>query len=243
MTFKKYVAFTQHLIDSSSRATVVSEAERQCLADAGIDTSEIAIIPNGVAREYLTFDEPKRPGALIHPGSLTFAPNFEAMEFFLNDIFPRIRAAQPEATMTITGGYRGVPIQRLPPAKVTLTGQVPDIRPLIARSEVCVVPLLQGGGTRLKILEAMALGTPVVSTSKGAEGIDATHGEHLLIADDAPTFARHVLELLTNPARARQIAANARGLVAWRYTWQRIGLQLEQVLQEAVAAEGQARRN
>jgi glycosyltransferase involved in cell wall biosynthesis len=243
MTWRKYAAYTKHLITAASKTTVVSEAERKCLGEAGCDTSRIAIVPNGVARDYLTFDEPKRPGTLIYPGSLTYAPNFDAAEYFLNDIFPQVRAARPDASMTITGSYSGVPIQRLPPAKVILTGLVPDIRPLVARSEVCVVPLRLGGGTRLKILEAMALGTPVVSTSKGAEGLDVTHGEHIMIADDPATFARYVIELLANPERARQLAASARSLVSWRYTWQRIGLQLEQVLQEAVEAERASRRN
>jgi glycosyltransferase involved in cell wall biosynthesis len=237
ITWRKYAAFTRHLVSSSSRTTVVSDAERQCLGEAGCDTSRIAVVPNGVARQYLDYEEPKQKGSLIYTGSLTYEPNFDAVQYFLTDIFPRVRKVRGDAMLTVTGSYAGVPIQRLPPTRVSLTGLVPDIRPHVARAEVCIVPLRLGGGTRLKILEAMALGTPVVSTSKGAEGLDVKHGEHLLIADDPDAFARAVVDLLDHPEKARTLATNARRLIAWRYTWNRVASQLDQVLQDAVEME------
>jgi glycosyltransferase involved in cell wall biosynthesis len=118
---------------------------------------------------------------------------------------------------TITGDHANLP---LPPAdRVTLTGFVDDVRPLIAAAGVSVVPLRVGGGTRLKILEAMALRTPVVTTSKGAEGLDVQPGEHLLIADTPEAFAAASLRLLQEPGLRQRLADNAYRLVAEKYDW------------------------
>jgi hypothetical protein len=239
----KYGAFMRNLVSAASRTTVVSEQERRCLLDAGCDESRLAVLPNGVADACLDVDELAQPRTLIYPGSITYGANLDAVRFFLGDIFPRVRAARHGVTFTVTGRHEGVAIGRLVQDGVRFAGFVPDIRRAVARSAICVVPLRQGGGTRLKILEAMALGTPVVSTSKGAEGLDVRHGEHLLIADDPETFAGHVTDLIDTPLRARALAANARRLIAERYTWSRLGLQLEQVLEEAVdVARDEVRR-
>jgi glycosyltransferase involved in cell wall biosynthesis len=237
LTWCKYAAFTRQLVASTTRTTVVSERERQCLGDAGCDVSRIAIVPNGVSREHLDVSVPKSAGTLIYSGSLTYAPNFDAVQFFVTEVLPRVRAARSRVTLSVTGSHAGVSLHPLERDGVTFTGLVPDIEWRVARSEICVVPLRLGGGTRLKILEAMALGTPVVSTSKGAEGLDLKQGEHLLIADGPDAFARAVIDLLEDPDRARALAANARRLIAERYTWNRIGLQLEAILEEAVAVE------
>ena len=106
---------------------------------------------------------------------------------------------------------------------VTLSGYVDDIRSVVGSSAICVVPLRQGSGTRLKILEAMALGIPIVSTTKGAEGLGVRHGEHLLLADDAPTFAQHTTALLRDPALGQRLSAQARQLVEQHYDWSFIG--------------------
>jgi glycosyltransferase involved in cell wall biosynthesis len=108
-------------------------------------------------------------------------------------------------------------------SSVHLSGYVNDIRPMIASAAVCIVPLRQGGGTRLKILEAMALGTPVVATSKGAEGLDATPGRDILIADDATEFANQVVRVMRDATLRAEVASNARRLVEHRYDWQQIG--------------------
>jgi glycosyltransferase involved in cell wall biosynthesis len=126
-------------------------------------------------------------------------------------------------------------VDRLPLSEgVILTGYLNDIRPCVAQSWACVVPLRVGGGTRLKILEAMALGTPVVSTSKGAEGLEATHGDDILIADMPAEFADAVLRLLDDKALRARLAANGRRLVESRYGWEVIGEKLDQLLRKVV---------
>src|SRR4029077_19625151 len=112
---------------------------------------------------------------------------------------------------------------------LTFTGRVPDIAHLVAHSSVCVVPLRTGGGTRLKILEAMAVGTPVVATTKGAEGLAVTHGENILIADSPEAFSKEVLRVMDDFVLRARLAANARRLVERLYTWDRIGVEFEAV--------------
>jgi glycosyltransferase involved in cell wall biosynthesis len=129
----------------------------------------------------------------------------------------------------------GVPVDRLPANDgLVLTGYLDDVRPTVARSWACVVPLRVGGGTRLKVLEAMALGTPVVSTSKGAEGLEVTSGEDILIADEPADFADATLRLLDDPALRAELAANGRRLVRGRYGWDQIGEELNRFLHQVV---------
>jgi polysaccharide biosynthesis protein PslH len=121
----------------------------------------------------------------------------------------------------------------LMPPGVQLTGYLADVRPTIAESWVSLVPLRQGGGTRLKILEAMALGTPVVSTSKGAEGLETNHGENILLADTAAEFAQRTIELLRSPELRARLVAGGRRLVESRYDWRVVGADLRQVVNSA----------
>jgi polysaccharide biosynthesis protein PslH len=242
LTWRKYAAFTRRLVGCSQQTTVVSEQERACLAEAGCDQSKVSVLPNGVAAEYLALDSARRPDTLIYSGSVTYAPNLDAVTFMASDILPRIRATRPGVTFTVTGDHEGVPIDQLAGPGVRFAGFVPDIASTVAGTAVCVVPLRRGGGTRLKILEAMALGTPVVATRKGAEGLDVVDGTHLLLADGADAFARAVLTLLDSPDRARALADNARALIADRYTWPRIGRAMDHIIEAAVDAARTRRR-
>jgi glycosyltransferase involved in cell wall biosynthesis len=175
------------------------------------------------------------PSSLVFNGALTYQANYTAAKYFLQEIFPLIRERRPDATLLITGSTQNVNLGDLAWSNnVKLTGYVADIRPLVASSSVCVVPLLDGGGTRIKILEAMALGTPVVSTTKGAEGIEARHGEHLLLADDAASFAECTVRLMRDPDLRQRLASQARRLVEERYDWKKIGEHFVGLVEDAV---------
>jgi glycosyltransferase involved in cell wall biosynthesis len=117
---------------------------------------------------------------------------------------------------------------------VHLSGYVADIRPLVAAASVCIVPVRQGGGTRLKVLEAMALGTPVVSTAKGTEGLAVTPEQDILVADDPAEFAGQVLRVLREPGLRAHLAANARHLVEQHYDWQSIGQRFVELVETPV---------
>ena len=194
----------------------------------------ISVIPNGVDCAHHRLDLAEiQPHTLIYNGALTYSANYDAMRFFLADIYPLVRQQIPDVTLRITGSTRGVDLGSLSlDTSVQLTGYVEDIRLPVAGSSVCVVPLRQGGGTRLKILEAMALGTPVVATSKGAEGLEVVDGEHLLIADDPAAFAAATLRLLREPDLRARLATHARRLVEERYDWSHIGARFVELVEQ-----------
>jgi glycosyltransferase involved in cell wall biosynthesis len=154
---------------------------------------------------------------LVFTGSFRYHTNYEAMLWFVGEVFPLVLQQIPDAELVISGDHANLP---LPSDKnVKLAGYVDDIKSLIASSAVALAPLWSGGGTRLKILEAMALGTPVVATSKGAEGLDAQSGEHLFVADDPIEFSNYVIKLLSNETLRKNMATKASLLVQEKYNW------------------------
>lgn len=199
----------------------------------------VEVVPNGVDCKH------NRPGlhssddnTLVYNGALTYSANLDAMAYFLSSIFPIVRQQIPDVRLTITGSIAGVDLGSLALTDaVFFSGYVPDVRLPIAQAAVCVVPLRDGGGTRLKILEAMALGTPIITTSKGAEGLEVIDGLHLLIADTPDKFAMETIRLLREPELRSTLAANARHLVVERYDWQEIGNRFVQLIEQTVATK------
>jgi glycosyltransferase involved in cell wall biosynthesis len=238
LTWWKYSRFVQQLVESFDRSTVVSEIERQHLVEIGCDAARVRVVANGVDRAALFEPNKPVPGHMIYSGSVTYSPNLEAVQYFVRDILPRIQAARPDALLKVTGETGTIDTSELSNLGVIFTGRVPDIQSEVTSSAVCVVPLKSGGGTRLKILEALALGTPVVATTKGAEGLAVTNGENILIADTPAAFAAHVIRVLDDASLRRRLAANGRELIGRLYTWKQIGLALDGVLKEAVESRG-----
>ena len=226
LAWRKFLNYEKWLYDQYDRCLVVTDKDRDSLCtQLGLNPEKICVIPNGVDTDYnFPMGEPPDENTLIFNGSLRYEANFDAVAHFLEDIFPEIRNENPLVRLSITGRNDGVPFERLPNLdQVDFTGYLDDIRPVVRRSWVCVVPLRMGGGTRLKILEAMALGTPVVSTSKGAEGLDVSSGKNILIADNPGEFAIHVTRLLRDPMLRQTLSLNASQLVKEKYGWEMIG--------------------
>jgi glycosyltransferase involved in cell wall biosynthesis len=157
---------------------------------------------------------------LIYCGALTYKANFDAVWYFLKDVFPLIQAKIPDVSFAITGDYKGVPTEKLPKHQnVQFTGYLQDVRPAIRQSWISVVPLRIGGGTRLKILESLALGTPVISTSKGAEGLELQPGRDIIIADTPAVMAAQVIGLLKDQALRNLLSENGKKIIAEKYNW------------------------
>ena len=177
-------------------------------------------IPMGVDTEYFTCGWAEAPDPeIVFIGSMDWLPNQDAVDYFLADILPRITRAVP-VRFTIVGRNPPDRIKRLDNgASVRVSGTVPDIRPWLGRAHVCVVPLRIGGGTRLKIFEALSMGKAVVSTTIGAEGLPVTTGVDLLLADDPPAFAAGVVHLLQDTTARRRLGAAGRRLVSSHYSW------------------------
>lgn len=193
----------------------------------------VSLLPNGVDTAWYDIGEvPMENVTLIYNGSLTYEANYDAVRYFLADIFPLIQKGLPSVKLKITGKTNGVDLAGLPLSEnVIFTGYVADIRPVVKSSTVCIVPLQVGGGTRLKVLEAMAAGTPVVATSKGAEGLQLEPGRDFLLADTPEDFACQVLRLLNNPDLRNEISRNGRQAVEERYGWQGIVHQFHRKLE------------
>jgi glycosyltransferase involved in cell wall biosynthesis len=216
--------------------TVVSENEKQLVRDLLKNSLPVEIIPNGIDTEFYTGDYGiLEPDSLVYSGALTYGANFDAMLYFLTDIYPLIQKEVPQVKLYVTGKVNDVPLERLPRLPgVIFTGYLPDIRPRVAQSWVSVVPLRVGGGTRLKILESLALGTPVVSTSKGAEGLELIPGSDLFIADQPAEFAQKVISILRDRNMRDRIGTQGRDTVNERYSWAGIGAKFNQFIEEIV---------
>ncbi|WP_194174801.1 glycosyltransferase [Desulfofundulus thermobenzoicus] len=206
-------------------------------ADAGVLQQQIKIpvrvIPNGVDTEYFRPLADVSKPALLFFGHLRYPPNADGIVYFCHNILPEIKKAVPDVRLDIAGKEPPPEVKALVADEaVNLLGYVPDLRPHLARTAVVICPVRAGAGTRLKILESLASGRPVVSTSVGCEGLLVEPGRHLEVADDPGAFARKVIDLLTNPAKRVSLAHNGRLLVESRYSWEAIGEQLNTVMED-----------
>ena len=208
---------------------MVSEGDRDTFKQYGADL-DIAVVPNGVdTKGYLRLtDQPATP-TLLFVGKMNYPPNVDGALFFCQEVFPQIKQSIPDANLMIVGREPTSSVQALASDAVTVTGYVESVIPYYQESLVTVVPLRAGGGTRLKIMEAMALGRPVVSTKLGCEGLAVTHGENILIADNADDFAAQTIRLLNDGRLRQRLIANGRRLVETLYDWRAITQQLLQV--------------
>lgn len=198
----------------------VSRADREVLS-ALAPAARVVDTPTGVdVRHFAPLGAPERPDSLVFSGAMDWYPNEDAMLHFAGEMLPEIRRHVPRVSVTVVGRN---PSERLRAAStaagIEVTGTVDDVRPHIAQGAVYVVPLRVGGGTRLKIFEALAMGKAVVSTRVGAEGLPIVPGEHFLQADEPGDFAAAVVALLRDPARRAALGAAGRRLVEARYSW------------------------
>jgi glycosyltransferase involved in cell wall biosynthesis len=236
----KHSRYARQMMRCFGGCTVVSPKERELVRKIAPGYALLCVIPNGVdvSANVGDFGVPEAD-TLIYSGALTYHANFDAVAYFLREIWPLIQAERPNTRFAVTGKLEGVPVERLPHLPgVTFTGYLADVRPAVARSWVSVVPLRLGGGTRVKILEAMALGTPVVATSKGVEGLELQAGRDVLVADTPADFAAQVLRLLGEPNLRLTLSRQARQTVAARYDWAAIGHTFNQFLDEVGASIG-----
>lgn len=180
-----------------------------------------AVVPNGADVEHLgaVAEDSQVAGRLLFTGTMSYPPNAQAACWMVEQVLPAIRVRRPDVTLAIVGRDPPAAVRALAGDGVRVTGRVPDLASHFASAAVVVAPLLSGSGTKLKVLEAMAAGRPVVATTVGAEGIAVRGGEHLRIADSPEDFAAAVVELLDDRSVATRLARAGRALVAERYSW------------------------
>jgi glycosyltransferase involved in cell wall biosynthesis len=187
----------------------------------------VTVVPNGVDTAFF---HPPAPGDLpadglapqvVFTGMMAYYPNHDAALYCAEAIWPLVRAARPDATWLIVGAEPPPEVRALatPDSAITVTGRVDDVRPYIWASRTSIVPLRMGGGTRLKIVEALAMGQAVISTTVGCEGIAVTAGRDLLLADTPAAFAAAIVDLLADPARVAALGTAGRRLAEAQYSW------------------------
>ena len=229
LTWAKLKAYVRAIAKDFHGCTVVSENEWQWVKRI-TDDLPLVVAPNGVdVTACNAMRATPAPDTLIYNGSVTYGPNLDAVQYFVGSIFPQVLRERPAARLFVTGKTEGVPAEQLPQHDhLTWTGYVDDIKPLVAGCWAAIAPIRLGGGTRLKILESMALRTPVVSTAKGAEGLGLADSHDVFIADDPGVFAQRVVDVLSDAQVRHGLAERGAQTVAARFDWRVIGRDLSQ---------------
>jgi glycosyltransferase involved in cell wall biosynthesis len=235
----KFRRLEQCLWTEAGAVAVPSEREASTVRQR--TSTPVATVPNGVDLDFFAPGrEDPEPARLVFTGLLSYRPNFDAVMYLIDEILPRIRRLHPDIVLSVVGHGQESDLQQLRRPHVDVTGWVEDVRPYVARAAVVVVPLRIGGGTRLKVIEAMAMGKPIVSTSVGCEGLDVSHGEHLLVADGPERFASEVGRLLVDRQLALALGVAGRERAVEAYSWERVSGRLENLYETLLRPPGVA---
>jgi len=218
LTAKKLKHYEKKACPMFDKVLVCSNEDKAILRSYGI-LSDIEVLPNGVDCDYFKPIGKSETNDLVFVGSMDYHANVSGVIHFIQNILPLIWRKYPEVRLYIVGKNPPESVRGLENERIIVTGMVKDVRTYLQKAKVAVVPLLVGGGTRLKILEAMASGIPVVSTTVGAEGISGRNDEHFFLADDANQFAETVLTLLADQKKCNAVGTAARNLVESLYAW------------------------
>lgn len=218
----------------------VPSAREEAIVRRHAPATPTAVVPNGVdLRDFRPAAQPPEPRTVVFNGLLRYRPNLDAARFLVEEVWPLVAQRCPEARLTIVGRGEDADVRRLERPGVTVTGEVPDVRPHLARAALVAVPVRMGGGTRLKVLEGLALAKPMVSTTLGCEGIEVRHGEHLLVADTAQRFADAVLRLFADPALGERLGRAGRALMEREYSWEACAERLAELYERALAGRAE----
>ena len=229
---RRMEAFERDMCRRAGKVIAVSAVDSRTM-DSLFGVKNVEAVQTGVDIAYFAPPPSPAPKAdLIFVGSMDWLPNIDGVKFFSTEILPLIRKERPHCRVALAGRRPTQAIQDLArhDKDILVTGTVPDVRPFLWGSSVSIVPLRIGGGTRLKIFEAMAARLPVVSTAVGAEGLPVKNGKHIAIADTPELFARRCLDLLASEDRRRAMAAEAWTLVSEQFSWEAVAREFEAML-------------
>jgi glycosyltransferase involved in cell wall biosynthesis len=235
LEFERTLAFERDAVAQCSAVAVCSEIEAERARDL-LGAIDVHVIPNGVDTAFF---QPVRTTPLsdrvLFTGTMSYAPNIEGVTWFVKQVWPLVRRRNAGARLDIVGAEPPESVRNLACRDVVVHGMVPDMRPFYRDAAIVVVPLLQGGGTRLKILEAGACAKAIISTSIGADGLDFDDGRDIILADSADTFAAEIHRLSSAPATRRSLGAHARK-AAEGYDWRSISQRLTSLVDSTAGA-------
>ena len=233
--FRRMNRYEAEALKRFDAVVAVSESDRQMMR-TNFNVDRIYSVATGVDTVFFAPNDAAEqdPYELVFTGSMDYLPNEDAILFFAESILPLIAEKVPRVRLTVAGREPGPALRALANsnARILVTGAVDDIRPYIARAGCFVVPMRIGGGTRLKIFEAMSMARPVVSTSVGAEGLPVADGVHCFLADDPAAFADRVVRVLTDREAAERLSQQGRTLVASKFSWERVTEDFSRICQE-----------
>ncbi|WP_372522399.1 glycosyltransferase family 4 protein [Sulfuricaulis sp.] len=235
--YLKLLRYEARICRQADHVVAVSEVDADLLRNLS-GAKGITAISNGVDTAYFReIGSPRHVNGLVFVGGLNWFPNYDAIRYFCSEVLPRVAAEIPDVTLTVVGKSPDNKKIRdiIGNPRVRLTGLVDDVRPEISEADAYVVPLRIGGGTRLKILDALSMGKAIVSTSVGCEGLDVVHGRDLLVADDPEAFARETVGVLRDRELARRLGEAGRRLVQQKYEWGVIAKELDRVYEDCRA--------
>ncbi|MFZ1060704.1 MAG: TIGR03087 family PEP-CTERM/XrtA system glycosyltransferase, partial [Candidatus Rokuibacteriota bacterium] len=223
----------------SARLCVLATAAEEALLKSFAPWANTAVIPNGIDLDHFTpVASAVADPTLIFTGAMDYLPNIDAVHYFCSDIYPVVRREVPEVRFLIVGLNPPASVLRLGRLPgVVVTGTVPDVRPFYAQASVCVAPLRIARGVQTKILQGMAMGLPVITTSRGCQGIEARPGQDLLVEDDPIVFATRLVELLRNPTLRCGLGRRARAFVEAHHPWESSLARLEALLRSTAASQ------
>jgi sugar transferase (PEP-CTERM/EpsH1 system associated) len=228
---RRLAQYEQLLAGRFNHCLVTSRHEQSVLGRL----ANTSVLANGVDQQYFSPRDTPTDGSIIFTGVMNYFPNSDAALYFHRRIFPTVRREVPSTRFIIAGMHPTAPIRDLASQHTVVTGFVPDIRDYLAKAAVCVVPLRIAMGIQNKILEAMAMGVPVVTTSIANRGIQATHGKEILVADDPGEFAATTIALLNDHGLRETIAENARSFIERHFNWENNLQKLDQLIAEATS--------
>jgi glycosyltransferase involved in cell wall biosynthesis len=235
--YRRYRRFEQRCWQRVNGCLITS-AREQPLVSAFAPAARTTVVPNGVDLDYFSpSSDPVVSHSAVFNGVLDYRPNLDAAYHLVEDVWPLVVQRCPGARLTLVGRGYAEDIRRLSRPGIAVTGEVPDIRPYLKRAAVVTVPVRIGGGTRLKVVEGLAMAKAMVSTSLGCEGVAVRDREHLLIGDGAPDFAGRILELFADPLQGVRLGQAGRSLIEAEYSWDSAGERMDAIYSSVAHAE------
>jgi len=237
LQFRKMYYYEKKMSLRFDRVVAVSEGDKD-LMEEWYGLENVFTIPTGVDTDYWkSANDNEQNEQLVYVGAMDWLPNEDAIIYFLNDIFPIIKEREPHIKLTIVGRNPSPKLQKILDTRkdAELTGWVEDTRPYIAKGSVFIVPIRIGGGTRMKIYQAMAMSKAVVSTSIGAEGLPLDNNKHIIFADDEKTFADSILGLVDDKENRKKLGTNARKYVHENFRWKNVAKVFTDICKDAVS--------